>query len=161
MDPAVFGTNHFHQRATYLDSIELFQKCHWKDAANYRHLYLEEGFSAAQIGERLNLPKQTVLNQLRRAGIRLGGNKGRMDNPNNYRLAETPYGFSKKAGKLIPNKSELRVCRLVVQLRNNSKLSFHEIARELIRRQIKNRRNAISWAPANVGRIYKRWNGKL
>lgn len=161
VDRAGPRTNSPHDRATYLDSIEFFQKCHWRNTANYRELYLEKGLSAAQIGEQLGIPKQTVLNQLQRDGIHLGSNKGRLANPDNYRLAFAPYGFSKKDGRLVPNKSELKVCRLVVQLKNHSNLSFHEIARELVRRRIKNRENSISWNPPTIGRIYKRWNGKL
>lgn len=154
-------TNSPYDRATYLDSIEFFQKCHWKNTANYRELYLEKGLSAAQIGEQLGIPKQTVLYQLQRDGIRLGSNKGRLANPENYRLAYAPFGFSKKDGRLVPNKAELKICRIVVQLRNNSKMSFHEIARELERRRIKGRTDSTSWTHATVGRIYKRWNGKL
>ncbi|HEY8271538.1 MAG TPA: hypothetical protein VIG33_11675 [Pseudobdellovibrionaceae bacterium] len=162
VEAAGIGTNSFPNRATYLDSIEFFQKCHWKNTANYSALYLEKGLSTAQIGEQLGIPKQTVLNQLKREGIRLGSNKGRLlANPENYRLAYAPYGFSKKDGRLIPNKAELKTCRLVVQLRNNSKMSFQEIARVLVRRRIKNREDSISWSHATVGRIYKRWNGKL
>lgn len=156
-----YGTNHFSSAPTYLYPIEFFQNCHWKNPANYSELYLEKGLSAAQIGEKLGIPKQTVLNQLKREGIRLGTNKGRLANPDNYRLAYAPYGFSKKDGRLVPNKAELKTCRLVVQLRNNSKMSFQEIARELERRRIKGRTNSISWTHATVGRIYKRWNGKL
>lgn len=148
-------------RATYLDSIEFFQKCDWKNSSNYGALYLEKGLSAAQIGKQLGIPNQTVLNQLKRDGFRLGGNKGRLANPDNYRLAYAPYGFSKKDGRLIPNKAELKICRLVVQLRNNSKMSFHEVAKELMRGGIKNRDESISWNHATAGRIYKRWNGKL
>lgn len=161
VDPATTGTNSAPPQPTYLDSIEFFQKCHWKNPANYSDLYLKKGLSAAQIGEKLGLPKQTVLNQLKREGIRLGTNKGRLANPENYRLAYAPYGFSKKDGRLVPNKAELKICRIVVQLRNNSKMSFHEIASELERRRIKGRTNSILWTHATVGRIYKRWNGKL
>ncbi|MFN8792587.1 MAG: hypothetical protein ACK5Y2_14120 [Bdellovibrionales bacterium] len=155
------GTNHSSSAATYLDSIQFFQKCHWKNPANYRDLYINQRISAAQIGEKLGIPKQTVLNQLKREGIRLGTNKGRLANPDNYRLAYAPYGFSKRDGRLVPNKTELKICRIVVQLRINSKMSFHEIARELERRRIKGRTNSVSWTHATVGRIYKRWNGKL
>jgi hypothetical protein len=114
-------------RVTYLDSIEFFQKCHWKNSANYRELYLEKGFSAAQIGEKLGIPKQTVLSQLKRDGIRKGGYNGELANPTNYRLAYAPYGFSKKNGRLVPNKAELKICRLVIQLKNDSNLSFRGI----------------------------------
>ena len=161
VEVAVARTNSPPTRATYLDSIEFFQKCHWKNPTNYSDLYLKNGLSAAQIGEQLGIPKQTVLNQLKREGIRLGTNKGRLANPENYRLAYAPFGFSKKEGRLVPNKSELKICRLVVQLRNNSKMTFYEIARELERRRIKGRTNSISWTHATVGRIYRRWNQKI
>ena len=114
VEAAEYGTNRLCTATTYLDSIEFFQKCHWKNTANYSDLYLKKGLSAPQIGEKLNLPKQTVLGQLQRDGIRLGTNRRRMANPENYRLLYAPYGFSKKDGKLIPNKAELKICRLVV-----------------------------------------------
>ncbi len=161
VDPAVLGTNSSQDHATYIDNIEFFQKCHWKNTSNYREIYLEKGLSAAQIGEQLGIPKRTVLNQLKREGIRLGTNKGRLVNPENYRLAYAPFGFLKKEGRLVPNKFELKICRTVVRLHNNSKMSFYEIARELERRRIKGRSESISWTHTSVGRIYKRWNGKL
>ena len=84
-----------------------------------------------QIGRQLGISKQTVLNQLKRDGLRKGGYKGELADPNNYRLAFAPFGFSKKDGRLVPNKSELKICRLIVQLKNNSNFSFHEIAQSL------------------------------
>jgi IS30 family transposase len=77
-----------------LDSIEFFQKCHWKNTANCNDLYLKRGLSAAQIGEQLGISKQTVLNQLKRDGIRLGTNKGRLANPKNYRQQGVNYACS-------------------------------------------------------------------
>ncbi|MBK7844844.1 MAG: hypothetical protein IPJ71_14355 [Bdellovibrionales bacterium] len=107
-------TNHFPVALTHLDSIEFFQKCYWKNTVNYSDLFLNQGLSAAQIGEKLEIPKQTALNQPKREGIRLGTNKGRLVNPDNYCLSYAPYGFSKKDRRMVPNNAKLKICRLIV-----------------------------------------------
>jgi hypothetical protein len=124
-----------------------------------RELYRKKGLSAAQIAEQLGVSKTVVLNRLRAIGIR--EKTGRVTRPDNYRHHEPPYGYTICDGKLVPNKKELQVCRLVVELRGRQKRSFAEIAEELIRRGYPNRRGVVSWFHHSVNQIFKRWNGKL
>ena len=75
--------------------------------------------------------------------------------------AIVPYGYRKDGDQLATNKKEIRICRLVVQLVNDHRLSLMGTARELMDRSIKNRNGNIWWDHSMVRGIYKRWNGKL
>jgi len=95
----------------------------------------------------------------RSLGIKNGS--GRRTNPENYRLHESPFGFSKRDNQLIPNRAEMRICRLVVELRTRRKMSTRQVAEELIRRGVRNRRGKVFWTHTGVGRIFNRWNEKI
>jgi len=150
------------QRTNHLiltDFIPLAVKPYKQKSQIYRDLYVKEGLSAAQIAERLGCSKTVVLERLRAQGIKNGD--GRRTNPENYRLHEAPYGFSKRGNQLIPNRAEMRICRLIVSLRARRERSTRQIAAELMKRGIKNRRGRVFWTHTGVGRIFKRWNGKV
>ena len=72
-----------------------------------------------------------------------------------------PYGYSVQNGKLVANKSELKVCRLVVELVERNGLQQNAVARELSKRGLKNRAGKTEWNSKTVFNIYKRWKGKL
>ena len=146
-------------RSVLHDSIRLLIKPHRQNPRVYRDLYEKDGLSAAQIAERLGCSKTAVLEHLRTHGIRQGN--GRRTNPENYRLHEPPFGFSKRGTQLVPNRSEMRICRMVVELRTRGKMSMRKIAVELMKRGIKNRRQKVLWTHPGVGRIFNRWNGKI
>lgn len=84
-----------------------------------------------------------------------------MTNPTNYRSATRPYGFTVKAGRLVPYKPEDRVCLVVVELYGRRELSATAVAKELARRGLKNRAGKVAWDHKTVQSIFKRWNGKL
>lgn len=84
-----------------------------------------------------------------------------MTNPNNYRATVVPYGYRKVDGQLVANKKELRICRLVVKLINEQKVSLQGAARELMQQNIKNRNGNVWWDHSMVRGIFKRWNGKI
>jgi hypothetical protein len=96
---------------------------------------------------------------LRRQGIRNG--TGRKTDPENYKLHDPPYGISKKNGKLVTNKSEVRVCRMLVELRDRQGKSIIEIGRMLEARGLKNRKGLVAWNYGTISRILQRWIGKL
>jgi len=84
-----------------------------------------------------------------------------MTNPNNYRAPIAPYGYKVINCKLSPYKKELKICRLVVTLKNEGDISFNAVAKELAERKVKNRSGKTYWDHKMIQSIYKRWNGKL
>ena len=78
-----------------------------------RSLYLDRGLSAAQIAREHDVAKSVIVGLLNRGGIRPGYQNSRANNPENYRLRVPPYGHQIRAGKLVPSKSELNLCRMV------------------------------------------------
>lgn len=142
-----------------LDFIYFSVKPFQKKFNFYLSLYLEEGLSAAQIADQIGCSKSTVLARLWKHGIR--NFRTHQTHPKNYRQPQPPYGYAVREGKLVINRRELKVCRLVVNLREREKKTFSEIARELAEKKIKNRRGEISWQHVTVANIFKRWRGKL
>ena len=68
-----------------------------------------------------------------------------MTNPKNYRMPIAPYGFQ-RVNKLVPLRKEIKICRMVVSLINNEKLSYSATARRLEKEGIKNRGGKASWS---------------
>ena len=155
MDRPIQRTN----RCTIYDSIEFLAKPCAQKPAFFRDLYLTEGLSASQIAHRTGCSKTFVLKQLRKQGIQNGS--GRRTDPNNYKLHDPPYGFSKKNGQLAANKVELRICRIVVELDASQGLSARAIGKILEDRGIKTRKGVVAWSHGAVRRILDRWKGKL
>lgn len=123
-------------------------------------LYVQKGLSAAQIARQHGVAKSVILARLGDLGIRSGAGT-RQTNPENYRCRIAPYGHSIQAGRLVLNKSELRICRLVVNLIRTQKLSANAAAKELSSRGIKGRSGLPKWDHSTILSIYKRWKEKL
>lgn len=71
--------------------------------------------SSVQIPRKLNVSKSTILSILHRLDLRVEAQAGRINNPENYRVRNPPYGYRIQDGRLVLNKSEIRVCRLVLE----------------------------------------------
>ena len=56
-----------------------------------RSLYLDRGFSAAQIAREYEVAKSVIVGLLNRGGIRPGRQNSRTNNPDNYRLRVPPH----------------------------------------------------------------------
>jgi transposase len=157
VDQPEYGTN-----TPYLtDFIKICLSAKLLNNEEIRVLYVEEGLSAAQIARRFGVAKSLVLARLHAMGIREGVDAGRSTNPENYRCRVAPYGYSIQAGKLVPSKSELRICRAVVDLIQRSGLSANAVAKELARRGYKNRAGRAAWDHSTVRSIFGRWKDKL
>ncbi|MBX3034911.1 MAG: recombinase family protein [Bdellovibrionaceae bacterium] len=126
-----------------------------------RSLYLDNGLSAAQIARECDVAKSVIVGLLNRGGIRPGPHKNRSNNPENYRLRVPPYGFQIRAGKLVPSRTEMMLCRLVVELIQRQGFSANAVAKELGRRGLKNRSGGIKWDHSTVRSIFKRWKDRL
>lgn len=101
-----------------------------------------------------------ILKLLNGAGVRIG-KVGRSTDPKNYRNNSPPYGYLIRAGKLVPNKAEIKICRMVVELRDRRGYSITQVAKELERLGYKNRKGNTVWNTATVLNIFERWNGKI
>jgi len=124
-------------------------------------LYTEKSQSAAQIAHHFGVAKSVVLARLHAAGIREETGAGRMNNPENYRCRVAPYGYSIKDGRLVPNKTELRICRIVVDLIRRNGLSANAVGNEMGRRGYKSRSGRAHWDHSTVQSIFNRWKDKL
>jgi IS30 family transposase len=152
-----YGTN-----TCYLsDFIEICLKINLLNSAQIRDLYLEKGLSASQIASHFNVSKGAIISRLKRLKINRGIQSGQLTNPNNYRHHVVPYGYSVRDKRLVLNKAEQRICRLVVELIDRREKNHSEVARELSSRNFKNRAGSTKWDSKTVFNIYKRWKGKL
>ncbi|MBI4404113.1 MAG: hypothetical protein HY537_08130 [Deltaproteobacteria bacterium] len=157
VDQADYGTN----RPYYRDVIEFWSNPYKLDPAQLKHFYVEKGLSANQIAEQLGVAKSTVLSRLRRFKLSPKGWIERASNPNNYRLSNPPYGYVVRDGKLIVNRSELKVCRLIVWLMRERKISAGAMPQELERRRVKNRKGTLKWGYWTIRKIFERWKETL
>ena len=121
--------------------------------------YLERDQSAAQIAESIGASKQMVLSRLRSAGV--SNTKGRGRSPENYRFTKTaPFGKKVLDGKLVVNPVEVKVARLIVELRDRKSFSWARVCQQLNEKGYRTRRNT-PWQESNIRHIYKLWSGKL
>jgi IS30 family transposase len=129
--------------------------------AKIRDLYERECKSPAQIAAQFGVSRSTITARLHAQDVRLEMGDGRASNPDNYRHPSAPYGHAVKKGKLVLNKSERRVCKLIVERIRRQNQNYNEVARELSRRGIKNRAGRTKWDGKAVAKIFKRWKDKL
>lgn len=152
-----YGTN-----TPYLcDFIEICLCTQLLNSAKIRDLHQLEGKSKAQIAAQFGVSRSTVTSHLRSQSVHGGTGKGRSSNPDNYRNPSIPYGHAVKDGKLVLNKAEQRICKLVVELIKRQGQNKSEVARELSRRGLKNRAGRTKWDSKTVFNIFKRWKDKL
>ena len=152
-----YGTN-----TPYLaDFIEICLSPQLLNAAKIRDLYQQDGKSKAQIAAQFGVSRSTVTSHLHSQGVHGGTGKGRSNNPDNYRNPSIPYGHAVKDGKLVLNKAEQRICKLVVELIKRQGKNHSEVARELSSRRLKNRAGRTRWDSKTVFNIFNRWKEKV
>ena len=157
VDQPEYGTN-----TSYLiDFVQITYSAKLLNSEEIRKFYVNDGLSAAQIARHFGVAKSVILARLHDQGIRMGVSAGRSTNPENYRCRVPPYGYSLKAGKLIPSKPELRIARLIVELVARQGKSANWTAQELGRRGYKNRAGRTTWDHSTIRSIFKRWKDKL
>ncbi len=157
VDQSEYGTN-----TSYVtDFIEIRFNPQVINSAEIKDLYEKQGLSASQIAEHFGVAKSVILRRLRQLGIDTEKGYRRQSNPNNYRRSKAPYGYKIKNHKLVLNRSEMKVCRLVVEMMGRENKGARETAREIMKRGFKNRQGEVSWGHLVVQQILKRWNGKI
>lgn len=100
--------------------------------------YLRSTLSAQQLADEYGVSKQMILGRLREAGVR--GGKGRGRAADNFRFPNPVFGNKVVGGRLETNPTEMKIVRLVVELRDRQGWSFEKIADELNRRGHRNRK---------------------
>lgn len=144
-----------------VDSINITFNVKLLNFDEIKDLFLDKGLSATQLAKKYGVSKTVILEGLHKIGVKVGGGGERMTNPQNYRCKNPPYGFLVKDGKLVPNKREMKVCRLIVELMGRQGLSSTAAARELETKRFKTRGGSENWDHSAVRRIFERWQGKL
>ena len=156
VDRPVHGTI----RPKLLDSIPFFPN---RSSAKSRFIVdsaLKRNLSASQIADELGVSKTCVIETLQRQNV-LRPKKGSLTNPKNYRHYVAPCGHSSKGGRLVLNKKEVKVCRLIVSLCARDGLSFSRTAQRLMELGIKTRTGKSRWDHSMVSLIIKRWKDKI
>ena len=155
MDRAGAWTNTGH----VYDSIGFIAIPKRLDKAVIASKYIAGNQTAAQIAENIGASKQMVLARLRAAGI--SDTKGRGRSPENYRfLRSAPFGKKVLDGRLVTNSVELKIARIIVELRDRKSFSWNQVCQQLNEKGHKTRRNT-PWKESNIRHIYKLWSGKL
>lgn len=157
------GTNTFDNTPYIIDYIRLNLSPRLLDSNEIRSKYLDKGLSVGQIAKLYRVSKSMIRARLHDMGIRDGDkNPSRSNlNPDNYRCPVAPYGYQVVNGKLVTNKQELVICRIVVELVEREGWTHTEVARELGRRGFKTRVGKLKWDSKTIFNIFKRWKGKL
>ena len=121
-------------------------------------LYTQNGLTVNQIADEVELSKAAVVGRLKEAAVACGQN-GRTEE--NYRFAHNPpYGKKVVRGKLVTNRTEMKVVREVIRCRDHEKLSWHQTTAHLNSLGYRNRAGRM-WTKTSMVQIYKRWAGKL
>jgi hypothetical protein len=141
------------------DCIEFIALPKRLDKSKIASKYRSSNLSSAQIGECFGISKQAVLARLRSEGVFKAKGRGRSNE--NYRFRNsTPFGKKVRDGKLVVNPVEVKIARLVVELRDRQGLTWEKICNEVNCRGYLTRR-VTKWQAHNVRHVYKLWNGKL
>ena len=135
--------------ALILDSIQLPSKMLLRSKSYVTNLYIKRDLPIREIARQLNVSHQTVIECLRRLGIRDKGSRKRV-----ITQGQIPFGFDYKNGKLEKNKKEQEVIRIIKQLRASG-LSLRGIARELNKRLVPTKNNGI-WRANTVSNLLSR-----
>ena len=121
-------------------------------------LYVDGRLSASQIATEVGLSKTTVLRRLNAIGVkkaRIGRSADIYQYPHN-----PPYGHYVIGGRLLPDRQEMAIVRLILNLRDRERLGWREIVNCLNERK-KKPRNAKLWSIGTIRKVYCRWQGKL
>ncbi len=157
VDQPEYGKN----QAYLVDFIKLTFNIKLLDFAEIRKFFVENGLSSVQIARKYGVSKTVILSCLHQMGVRVQTPAGRSNNPENYRLKVPPYGYRIHDGRLVLNKPELKICRLVVELIARKGFSGAATARELGAKGYKNRNKSTKWDHSTVRNIFERWKNKL
>lgn len=129
------------------------------DPALIRRFYLEKGLSASQIAEQVCLSKPAVLARLHQMGIRKQHSRGAQSD--NFRFPQkVPFGKRLVDGRLVDDRRDLKVARLIVELRHRQNLPWNEVVKKLNLAGFRTKKG-LPWKIGTVRAIFGRWIGKV
>lgn len=129
------------------------------DIEQIREMYVEKGLLARQIASQLGVSKAFVLGQLHTLGIRRDTIKNLpMARPRPAKCA--PYGYRIVDGRLVENRKEMKIVRLLVELRGRQELSWSEVVQILNNASLKTRMGKL-WNINSARAVYEKWKHKL
>lgn len=124
-----------------------------------RDLYLDQGLTALQIAHQIGLSKTVVLRRLHALGIRQETVK-QMELEKPRPVSRASYGYRIVSGKLVPDRYELKVVRIIVELRSRQGLSWSKLVKHLNSEKIKARGGGV-WHITSVRMVFERWKDKI
>ena len=148
-------------QAYYIDFIQICLAVKFINNDEIRELYQEKGLTINQIASRFKVSRTVIQCRLREMRTKESIPANKLNDPQNYKCRVAPYGFTVESGKLVPNRMEVKICRLVVQLVQRQGKSHSEAGRELSRLGHKNRSGNINLDSKTIFNILKRWKDKL
>ncbi len=143
-----------------LDFFSLFPVPCKLESHKFSELYEKHKLSLKQISEKMGVSKNTVLKKLKGSYISRREKGEAQTNPKNYRSPNPPFGFKVVDGRLVENKSEIRICKKVLVLSDEDH-SFRAISKILTDEGFKNRKNTTYWCHKQLKRVYNHWKEKL
>lgn len=105
------------------------------------------------------LSKTSVLRRLHSLGIRKE-NIGEGAKDHQRAAVRAPYGHRVIDGRLVSDRQEQKVARLIVELRARQNLGWKEVVERLNVDELRTR-NGITWKVGRVRMVFDRWNGKF
>ncbi len=129
----------------HLDTIDFFSISPLKNTSLLAEKYLKNSLSTTQIASELGVSRSAVKERLREIGV-LNGRASR----HSYLTGQTPFGWKKERGKLVPHLGEQRVLQEIKELRASAK-SLRSIAQILNSKSIKSK-NGETWHAETVRR---------
>lgn len=104
-----------------VDSIQLCLHVKYIENSETREHCLNKGFSTNQIASSFRGSRAVISRRLPELGIQTGTATNRSTNPQNNLYRVPPYGCAAKAGRLIPSKAEIKICRFVLETAGRKK----------------------------------------
>ncbi len=141
------------------DFIGIFAISKGAGTSEIGDLYLIEKLTAAQVAVRVGISKASVLRRLHALGIRKE-TLAEVANDQPRPAVRAPFGQRIIAGKLVNDRQEQKVARLIVELRARQNLGWNEVVRRLNEDGLRTR-SGIPWKMGRVRMVFERWNGKL
>lgn len=110
------------------------------------HFYVKKGLSLNQIAQKLEISRDLVRKILRRAGVPILSKRRQLD-----LTGQTPYGWKKEMGRLVPHVAEQKVINRFATARAEG-ISLHSIARILNEEAVPTK-NGGRWHARSVSQI--------
>jgi hypothetical protein len=144
-------------RSYLYDFIRILPDLKRAESAKIADLYRQNGLSRAEIADCIGICKTAVSGHLKAAKIK---EKHTGRDPNNYKFPKNPpYGFKVVDGKLTENPREIKISRLIIQLKDREGLTWAKVVEKLNAQGLKSRIGP--WTVDSARNARARWKGKI